>query len=90
MFPTFSHNYTYPAVSRVKRSIFEDVLFQFKIASPSFEWRHSLGNRVNGGNFGLKFHNSIEGLFRMYLFFFNNNIDFISITLFHVKHAQLR
>ena len=62
-----SKKYTYPSVARVKRSVLDRVLFQFKLETPSYEWSHKLGHREVGGNFGIKFQNSIEGLFREYM-----------------------
>ncbi|XP_070204336.1 uncharacterized protein [Littorina saxatilis] len=63
-----SANYTYTSVARVKRDlldIFNKVLFQFKVATPSFEWNYNIGTSQIGGNLGAKFHNSIEGMFRI-------------------------
>ena len=62
-----SQDYTYASVSRVKRSvfdIFDKVLFEFKVATPSYEWNYDVGTQAIGGSMGVKFHNSIEGLFR--------------------------
>ena len=59
-----SQNYTYTAVVRVKRDVFEKVLFQFKVELPKYEWSRELGNSKIGASFGVKFQNSIEGMFR--------------------------
>ena len=49
---------------RVKRDVFEKVLFQFKVELPKYEWSRELGNSKIGASFGVKFQNSIEGMFR--------------------------
>lgn len=60
-----SKNYTYKTVARVKRSFLDNVLFQFKVALPSFEWSREVGNSGIGASFGVKFQNSVEGMFRI-------------------------
>jgi hypothetical protein len=59
-----SETYTYPAVARVKRSILDKVLFEFKVQLKPYEWSRVLGNSKIGGSFGVKFRNSVEGMFR--------------------------
>ncbi|KAK7113965.1 hypothetical protein V1264_000110 [Littorina saxatilis] len=59
-----SKNYSYRAVTRVKRSVVEEVLFQFKAEIPSYEWSKELGSSKAGASFGVKFQNSVEGAFR--------------------------
>ena len=51
-------------MGRVKRNVLEKVLFQFQVALPSYEWSRELGNSKAGASFGVKFQNSIEGMFR--------------------------
>ncbi|KAK7498950.1 hypothetical protein BaRGS_00009759 [Batillaria attramentaria] len=58
-------SYNYEAVARVKRNVFERVLFQFKVALPRYEWNKEVGNSKIGASFGVKFQNSIEGMFRV-------------------------
>nr|KAG5707973.1 hypothetical protein BaRGS_025111 [Batillaria attramentaria] len=41
-------SYNYEAVARVKRNVFERVLFQFKVALPRYEWNKEVGNSKIG------------------------------------------
>ncbi|XP_070206105.1 uncharacterized protein [Littorina saxatilis] len=60
-----SEEYTYPAVARVKRNLFDRVLFKFKIELPSFHWKKELGSSAVGASFGATFENKIDALFRV-------------------------
>nr|KAG5700344.1 hypothetical protein BaRGS_029596 [Batillaria attramentaria] len=60
-----SKDYTYPSVARVKRNIFDKVLFQFKVELPSFDYNKQLGSKLVGAGFGVSFHNSVDGMFRL-------------------------
>ena len=61
-----SQNYTYPAVARVKRNMFDKVLFKFKLALPTLDWKKELGSSAVGASFGIYFENGIDALFREY------------------------
>lgn len=60
-----SDNYTYPAVARVKRNMFDKVLFKFKIEIPTLDWKKELGSSAVGASFGIYFQNGIDALFRV-------------------------
>jgi hypothetical protein len=51
-------------VARVKRDIFEQVLFKFNIALPKIDWKKVIGSSAVGASFGLSFDNRIDALFR--------------------------
>ncbi|KAK7496780.1 hypothetical protein BaRGS_00011989, partial [Batillaria attramentaria] len=60
-----SRNYTYPAVARVKRDIFETALLKLKIELPKLDWKKELGTRDVGASFGIYFNNYIHILFKV-------------------------
>ncbi|XP_076452271.1 uncharacterized protein LOC143287914 [Babylonia areolata] len=66
-----SKEYTYPAVARVKRSMFDKVLLRFKLALPKVDWKKELGSKAVGASFGLYFENGIDVLFRV----LNGHVD---------------
>nr|KAG5704404.1 hypothetical protein BaRGS_031110 [Batillaria attramentaria] len=60
-----SQNYTYPAVARAKRGIFERILFQFKLGLPTIDWKKDIGTSDVGASFGVYFENGIGALFKV-------------------------
>ena len=62
----------------MKRDMFEKVLFKFKLALPTLNWKKELGSSAVGASFGLYFENGIDALFREY----GQRIDFLSTENF--------
>ena len=48
----------------MKRNMFDKVLFKFKLALPTLDWKKELGSSAVGASFGIYFENGIDALFR--------------------------
>ena len=60
----FRQNYNYPSLLRLKRSILDQIILDFELKIPTFEWDKVLGSHKLGASFGIKFVNRLRALFR--------------------------
>ncbi|XP_046568758.1 uncharacterized protein LOC124277142 [Haliotis rubra] len=59
-----SHSYAWPVIARMRRSVLDAVLFQFRLALPHVDWKKEIGNSAIGASFGVLFENEMSAVFR--------------------------
>ncbi|XP_046375524.2 uncharacterized protein LOC124148470 [Haliotis rufescens] len=59
-----SHTYAWPVIARLRRSVLDAILFQFRIGLPRVDWKKEIGSSAIGASFGVLFENEMSAVFR--------------------------